>query len=118
MPSESFRDIPELFESSLEESLKARTKSLSKRAKIIIILILLLIIIIIFITVLKGTFNQLGPADLVHVVKTIPNSRHHIKEVPGVCGAICSVIQMFLGFQLSLRFGSGHVIIFFNCCLH
>ncbi len=30
MPSESFRDIPELFESSLEESLKARTKAISK----------------------------------------------------------------------------------------
>lgn len=28
-----------------------------------------------------GTFKQLGPDDLVHVVKSIPNSRQQIKEV-------------------------------------
>ena len=30
---------------------------------------------------LLGTFKQLGPDDLVHVVKSIPNSRQQIKEV-------------------------------------
>lgn len=33
------------------------------------------------ISVILDTFKQLGPDDLVHVVKNIPNSRQQIKEV-------------------------------------
>lgn len=70
MPSESFRDVPELFESKLEESLEARTSATSKVNQESPSF-----------TQYLGTFKQLGPADLVHVVKIIPNSRQHVKEV-------------------------------------
>ena len=68
--SEAFKDIPELFESSYEESLMVRTEALSTPRAMHN-----------HPSNNVDTFKQLGPADLVHVTKTIPNSRQQVKEV-------------------------------------
>lgn len=84
MPAvETFKNVPELFEGTYEESIKVRSETLSKQIKrkkrreregsyncsVCLFCCFL------------GTFKHLGPDDLVHVVKNIPNSRQHIKEV-------------------------------------
>lgn len=80
MPAvETFKNVPELFEGISEESIKTRTETMSKN-KVIAHNITLSYL---------DTFKQLGPDDLVHVVKNIPNSRQQIKEVKGKEIIIC-----------------------------
>ena len=118
MPAvETFKNVPELFEGIFEESIKTRTETMSKtNSRLLWIGCLYIIILSPYLIV--DTFKQLGPDDLVHVVKNIPNSRQQIKEVKLRIVFVCLPFMLYLGFKLSCCYRCWYLILGINCGLH
>lgn len=79
--ADTLKDIPEFFETEIGESISARTDALGTFNSKHIDLVdhLLVYLRVFFFLHLVGTFRELGPPDLCHIIKA--NSKPGLKEV-------------------------------------
>lgn len=79
--ADTLKDIPEFFETELGESIAARTDALGN-----MIYSTGRVCVLTYIYIFLGTFRELGPPDLCHIIKA--HSKPGMKEVnisPSIC---------------------------------